>query len=95
MIDDKQVQHIANLARLEITEEEGEQLKAQLAAILKHFEALNELDTSDVEPMHHVIDTQNVLREDVVRPSLPQEQALKNAPKQDGQHFIVPGVFDD
>ena len=95
MIDDQKIQHIAKLARLEITKEEGEQLKDQLAAILKHFEALNELDTSGVEPMKHVIDTKNVLRDDEVRPSLPQDQALRNAPKQDGQHFIVPGVFDD
>ncbi len=95
MIDDKEVMHIANLARLKITDEEREQFKVQLSNILDYFQKLDELDTSNVEPMKHVIDTQNVLRVDEHRPSVSQEDALKNAPQQDGDHFIVPGVFDD
>jgi len=93
-IDDRQVRHIAQLARLKIDERERERLKKDLSNILGYFQKLDELDTTNVEPMQHVIETQNVLRKDKVRPSLPQEQALKNAPKQDGQHFIVPSVFE-
>jgi len=95
MIDDKEVMHIANLARLKITDEEREQFKVQLSNILGYFQKLDELDTTNIEPMKHVIDTKNVLRVDQHHPSVSQEDALKNAPQQDGNHFIVPGVFDD
>lgn len=95
MIDDVQVQHIAALARLELSDAEREQLKQDLSHILDYFRKLDELDTSTVEPMQHVLQTQNVLREDEVRPSVPQVEALKNAPQHDGQHFLVPGVFED
>lgn len=95
MIDDAQVQHIATLARLKLSAAEREQLKQELSHILDYFKKLDELDTSHVEPMQHVLQTQNVLREDEVRPSVPREQALKNAPEHDGQHFLVPGVFED
>lgn len=95
MIDDKDVMHIASLARLKITDEEREQFKEQLSNILVYFQKLDELDTDDIEPMKHVIETKNVLRADEPRQSVPQADALKNAPQQDGQHFIVPGVFED
>lgn len=94
MIDDLQVQHIASLARLKLSGAEREQLKQELSHILDYFKKLDELDTSHVEPMQHVLQTQNVLREDEVRPSVPHEEALKNAPEHDGQHFLVPGVFE-
>lgn len=94
MIDDQQVSHIAQLARLKLTPQEREQLKAQLASILAYFKKLDELDTEAVEPMKHVIETQNVLRPDEPRPSVAREQALRNAPRHDGRHFVVPGVFE-
>ena len=94
MIDDAQVQHIATLARLKLSGAERAQLKQELSHILDYFKKLDELDTSNVEPMQHVLQTQNVLREDEVRPSIPQAEALKNAPEHDGQHFLVPGVFE-
>lgn len=95
MIDNKDVMHIASLARLKITDEEREQFKVQLSNILDYFQKLDELDTGHIEPMKHVIETQNVLRADEPRPHVSQAEALKNAPQQDGQHFIVPGVFED
>jgi len=94
MIDDKQVEHIAALARLHITPQEREQLKVQLSDILSHCEKLDLLGTTAVEPMQHVIETQNVLRTDEVRPSLAQAQALQNAPRHDGAFFVVPAVFE-
>lgn len=95
MIDDKQVRRIANLARLKISDEECAQLKIQLTSILNYVKKLDELDTSNVEPLKQVIETENVLRPDEPRPSVSQEQALKNAPRHDGHNFIVPGVFED
>ncbi len=94
MIDDAQVDHIAKLARLKISDEERESLKRDLANILSYFETLNELDTSGVEPMKHVIETENVLREDEPTGSIPREQALQNAPATDGEYFIVPRVLE-
>ncbi len=94
-ISNEQVQHIARLARLKLDPEEAERLKADLSGILGHFALLDELDTSTVEPMRHVVETHNVLRDDAVRPSLPQADALRNAPNHDGQHFLVPGVFEE
>jgi len=94
MVDDKQVQHIATLARLNITAEEREQLKAELSDILNHCQKLDLLDTEHVEPMQHVIETHNVLRSDETCAGLTQAQALQNAPQHDGQFFVVPAVFE-
>lgn len=93
-ITEEQVKHVANLARLSITEEEAKTYTKQLDAIISFAEQLNELDTDGVEPTTHVLNIQNVLREDVVKESLPNEEALKNAPDhQDGQ-VKVPSVLE-
>ncbi|MED3622663.1 Asp-tRNA(Asn)/Glu-tRNA(Gln) amidotransferase subunit GatC [Neobacillus thermocopriae] len=90
-----QVKHVANLARLAITEEEAEKFTKQLDEIITFAEQLNELDTENVKPTYHVIDMKNVLREDIPKPGLPREEVLKNAPDhQDGQ-FKVPSILGE
>jgi aspartyl-tRNA(Asn)/glutamyl-tRNA(Gln) amidotransferase subunit C len=91
----KEVEHVARLARLELTEEEKGQMTAQLDAILGYFDKLNELDTSTVEPTTTVIPMVSVMREDEVRPSLPQEDALANAPDREDVFFRVPRIIED
>ena len=79
-IDIKQVEHIAELARLSITDEEKQMFLSQLSGILDYIDKLNEPDTSGVEPTSHVIALANVMRDDALRPSLCLEDALGNAP---------------
>jgi aspartyl-tRNA(Asn)/glutamyl-tRNA(Gln) amidotransferase subunit C len=90
-----QVKHVANLARLAITEEEAETFTKQLDAIITFAEQLNELDTENVEPTSHVLDIKNVLREDVPQKGLPQEEVLKNAPEEKDGQFKVPSILGD
>ena len=89
----KDVDHIATLARLEFSEAEKEHFTHQMNEILTYVEKLNELDTSNVEPLSHVIELNNVFREDVVQLSLSQATALQNAPSADDEHFKVPKVI--
>lgn len=92
-ITNEQVKHVAHLARLAITEEEAAKFSTQLEAILNFADQLEEVDTTDVEPTFHVLDLQNVLRDDVAEHSLSQQEVLKNAPvKEDGQ-FRVPSIL--
>ena len=90
----KDVEYVADLARLELSEEEKKEFTEQLNAILQYFEQLNELDTEGVKPTSHVIQMANVLREDVVRPSWPLEQVLLNAPDEEEGQFKVPAVLE-
>ncbi|WP_308636059.1 Asp-tRNA(Asn)/Glu-tRNA(Gln) amidotransferase subunit GatC [Paenibacillus silvisoli] len=90
----KDVEHVANLARLELSEQEKEQFTGQLNAILKYAEKLNELQTDDVEPTSHVLPVHNVMREDVVRESVSNETALRNAPDEEDGQFKVPAVLE-
>ena len=87
-----EVKYIAGLARLTLTEEEIELYAQQLSDILGYIEQLNELDVEKVEPMSHVLDIVNVMREDKHLPSLTREEVLANAPEHDGEHFKVPRV---
>lgn len=93
MISHEDVLHIAKLAKLKLTEEEIKLFQEQLGRILEYFKKLQELDTSSVEPMKHVLDVHNVLREDYPRESISQEDALKNAPKRKDGFFEVPKVI--
>jgi aspartyl-tRNA(Asn)/glutamyl-tRNA(Gln) amidotransferase subunit C len=93
-ISKQEVEHVAKLARLELAEEEKEKLIDQLSNILTYVETLNELDTKGVEPTSHVLDIKNVMRDDVSVPSLPQEQALANAPEKAAGHFKVPKIIE-
>ena len=89
----KEVIKIANLAGLSFSPEEVNRMTGELNRILEYMEKLNELDTIDVEPLHHVLDMTNVLRDDVIRPSLPREQILSNAPDEVDGYFRVPKVI--
>ena len=91
----EEVEHVARLARLELTEAEKEQMTAQLDSILGFMDTLNELDTAQVEPTTTVIPITSVMREDMVRPSLTQEEALANAPDREDIYFRVPRIIED
>ncbi len=93
-LDKETVERVAHLARLELNEEEKEKFAEQLSDILDHAEKLNELDTSNVEPMAHVLSINNVLREDEVRESLDREETLANAPDKEKGMFKVPQIVD-
>ncbi len=88
----KDVQHIAGLACIDINAEDRERFAEQFNAILEYFKELDGLDTGDVEPTYHVIGLNNVFREDAVEESLPQEEALRNAPRQDKGFFKGPRI---
>ncbi|MEI5907403.1 Asp-tRNA(Asn)/Glu-tRNA(Gln) amidotransferase subunit GatC [Bacillus spongiae] len=93
-ISKDEVRHVANLARLAVTEEEVEIFTKQLGSIISFAEQLNEVDTSHVEPTSHVIPLKNVFRDDKPMNGLPREEVLKNAPKhQDGQ-IVVPPILE-
>jgi aspartyl-tRNA(Asn)/glutamyl-tRNA(Gln) amidotransferase subunit C len=88
------VQKVALLARLRLSEQELDQMTAQLGAILEYVERLGQVDTEGIEPMAHAVERSNVFRDDVETLMLPREQALANAPKTDGQYFLVPQILD-
>ncbi len=87
------VEKVATLSRLEFSFEEKEKLAEELDQIVAYIERLNELDTKAVEPIWHIIDLKNILREDKVQNWLEQEQALANAPKKKQSYFSVPKVI--
>jgi aspartyl-tRNA(Asn)/glutamyl-tRNA(Gln) amidotransferase subunit C len=91
----KDVEHVAALAKLSFTEDQKEKLTAQLNNILRYMEQLNTLDTTDVEPLAHVIALSNVFRDDVRREGLAREEALKNAPASTEKYFRVPKVITE
>ena len=93
-LSQKEVEHIALLSRLKLTDEERERMTTQLNDIMGFFEQLGELDTTDVPPTSHVIPMSNVLRADVVKPSLPVEEVFENAPDRAGDTFRVPRVVE-
>jgi aspartyl-tRNA(Asn)/glutamyl-tRNA(Gln) amidotransferase subunit C len=93
-ISREEVQHVAHLARLGLSEEEVGTLQEQLSAILEHMRTINELDTSHIAPTAQVIPLRNVMRDDEPRPSLAQDQVLANAPDRDGDFFRVPPVLE-
>ena len=91
-ISRNEVEYIAGLARLTLKEEEIELYSKQLSDILGYIDQLSELDVENVEPMSHVLDIVNVMREDKHLPSLSREEVMANAPDHDGVHFKVPRV---
>jgi len=90
----KEVEHVANLARLEFNEEEKKKLAEQLGKILDYIDQLNKLDTTNVEPTSHVIPVRNVVRQDVAKTSFTQEEALANAPSNVNGLFEVPKIIE-
>ncbi|HHY98190.1 MAG TPA: Asp-tRNA(Asn)/Glu-tRNA(Gln) amidotransferase subunit GatC [Firmicutes bacterium] len=93
-ISKKDVEHVANLARLELDEAEKEEFTRQLASILEYADKLKQLDTEKVNPTAHPLPVRNVFREDEVRPSLPIEEVLRNAPERSGNFFKVPKIME-
>jgi aspartyl-tRNA(Asn)/glutamyl-tRNA(Gln) amidotransferase subunit C len=91
----RDVEHVAHLARLGLTEEEVTELEGQLNHILEQFAVLSELDTEAIPPTARVIELENVLRDDVARPSFDRETALANAPERTDEHIVVPAVLGD
>ncbi|MBI4653928.1 MAG: Asp-tRNA(Asn)/Glu-tRNA(Gln) amidotransferase subunit GatC [Nitrospirae bacterium] len=88
------IEHIAMLARLELTEEENRLFSKQIDNILKYIEKLNEIDTMDIEPTSHVLSMKNVFREDNVVQSLPKDMALQNAPDKTDNFYRVPKIIE-
>ena len=87
------VQDVAKLARLALRKDQLVKIAPQLGAILQYIEQINKIDKTGVEPMAHALPLHNVLREDVVEPSLPLEKVLQNAPQTDGRFFKVPKII--
>lgn len=93
-ITKQEVEYVARLARLELTEQEKELFTSQLSSILAYVDKLNELDTAGIEPTSHVIDISNVTRPDEPCEGLSQDAALANAPDKAGGHFRVPKIIE-
>jgi len=94
-LDRADVEHIALLARIGLTEEEVEMFREQLSNILEQFETLRDVDTTGVAATGHAGQLQTVLREDVTEDSLEQEEVLRNAPRREGPLFRVKVVFEE
>jgi len=91
----KDVEYVASLARLSFTQEEKERLTDELNAILRYMGQLNTLKTDDVRPLSHVVAIDPLLRDDTLKPSLPREEALRNAPAKTDKFFKVPKVLGE
>ena len=89
-----EVKYTAMLARLKFTDAELEKLAGDINQILKYVEKMNEIDTTNVEPLSYPVDLSNPLREDVRKPSVSRVEALKNAPSADDKFFKVPKVIN-
>jgi aspartyl-tRNA(Asn)/glutamyl-tRNA(Gln) amidotransferase subunit C len=90
-----EVEHVARLARLDISPDEKERMRSQLDAILGYVEQLRRVDTTGVEPTAHVLSLVNVMRDDEVRPSYPPAAMLQNAPEPEDGQFRVPRILDE
>ncbi|MFQ9357776.1 MAG: Asp-tRNA(Asn)/Glu-tRNA(Gln) amidotransferase subunit GatC [Anaerobutyricum hallii] len=94
IISDETIEYVGILVKLELSDEEKEQAKKDMANMLDYIDTLNELDTSGVEPMSHVFPVNNVFREDVVTNGDDREEILANAPEAKEGAFVVPKTFD-
>ena len=95
MIEDKDVEHVARLARLALSDAEKVRMREQLSAILGYIDKLKGLDVDGVEPTSHAVPLVNVMRDDEVEPSLPREEMMANAPDPAGDFFRVPRIIED
>jgi aspartyl-tRNA(Asn)/glutamyl-tRNA(Gln) amidotransferase subunit C len=89
------VEHVAHLARLGLSEDELRQLEGQLNHILDQYAVLAELDTDHIAPTAQTIELENILREDAVRPSLPRPEVLELAPQRAGEYYVVPPILGE
>jgi len=90
-----QVRHVAKLARLQLNDQQLELYRNQLATVLEHIDKLSELDVTNVEPMAHPTDFSNRLADDVVGPTMPIDDLLRNAPETEDRFLAVPKVLAD
>lgn len=93
-VTEKDVRYVANLANLQLSDEEVELYTKDLSRILEYMDLLNEVDTTGVEPLNHVIELKSRLRKDEAKDPLSHEDALKNAPDADSDYFRVPKVIE-
>ena len=93
MIDEKTVDWIANLAKLELNQDEKVEMSKQLAKILDYMDVLNELELNNVEVTAHTLDLKNVMREDKIQESLDPDTVRKMAPEWENDHFVVPRII--
>lgn len=93
-VSKEDVHYMAHLARLNLKEDEAEGLKEDMNKILGYMETLNELDTTGVEPLNHVVEQPAILRKDMAKEPISHEDALKNAPDADSDYFRVPRVIE-
>ena len=91
----KEVEHVAELARLELTDAEKERFAEQLSNILTHIDKLNRLDTDSVEPTSHVLPVKNIFRDDVSRELFLEGNSLDNAPDKDRNYYKVPKIIEE
>ncbi|MBI3813489.1 MAG: Asp-tRNA(Asn)/Glu-tRNA(Gln) amidotransferase subunit GatC [Nitrospinae bacterium] len=92
----KEVEHVAELGRLELTDEEKNRFAEQLSNILTHIEKLNQLDTSNIEPTSHVLPIKNIFRDDAVAQTFGSEgDSLSNAPDKDRGYYKVPKIIEE
>ncbi len=94
IIDDATIDYVGILAKLELTSDEKEQAKKDMASMLDYIDKLGELDTTGIEPMSHVFPVENVMREDIVTNADGSRQTLANAPERNDDAFIVPKTVD-
>ena len=94
-ISRQDIEKVALLARLQLTDDELSKMTVELAQIVGYVDQLAEVDTNGIEPMAHAIETANVCRDDVVVASLPRDEALANAPHRDERGYLVPAVLGD
>lgn len=94
IISDETIEYVGILAKLELSDDEKEEAKKDMGKMLDYIDKLNQLDTSDVEPMSHVFPVNNVFREDVVVNGDDRDNILKNAPEERDGAFVVPKTFD-
>ncbi len=94
-ITQQDVEKVAQLARLAVTPAEKDTFARQLSQILTHVDTLKQCDTTGVEPTATVMGQVNVFREDVIRPSLPSDKALVNAPEREADGFVVPKILEE
>ena len=94
VISDETMEYVGILAKLELSDEEKEAAKKDMESMLDYIDKLNELDTSNVEPMSHVFPVENVMREDVVTNGDGSEETLANAPERHDTSFVVPKTVD-
>jgi aspartyl-tRNA(Asn)/glutamyl-tRNA(Gln) amidotransferase subunit C len=92
-ISKKEVEHVAWLARIELSEEEKDRFTKQFNEILDYFKKIDSVNTEEVPPMYHVLYLVNIFREDEVLPSLPEKEVLKNAPKKERRFFRAPRLI--